>query len=293
MTSPSSQHIICAACGTAGQGRFCAECGATLSPTACAGCQAPLSPGARFCHRCGKTVGTTPPAAAPLASPPAVRGGISSSLPWAVAAIALLALLAMSAGKFFNASRGSSLDAPLNALPQAALGEASPLPDDAATGGMPGSRGPDISRMSPEERAERLFNRVMLLASAGRTDSVLFFAPMAIEAYRLLTPMTLDHRYDMGRIAEVAGAIPLAKAQADTILLENPNHLLGLILGARIASLSEDTAARRRYESRILAVEKTETVKKLPEYERHRDDITAAIGDAQRSLGSPTKNINP
>lgn len=192
----------------------------------------------------------------------------------------------MSAGEFFNASRGSSLDAPLDALPQAALGEVSPQPDDAATGAMPGTRGPDISRMSPEERAERLFNRVMLLANAGKSDSVLFFAPMAIEAYRLLSPMTLDHRYDMGRIAEVAGAIPLAKAQADTILLENPNHLLGLILGARIASLSEDTAARRRYESRILAVEKTEMEKKLPEYDRHRADIVNAVANARRSVGA-------
>ncbi|MDP9176116.1 MAG: hypothetical protein M3O61_00380 [Gemmatimonadota bacterium] len=231
-------------------------------------------------------MGTAIPSSVPLASPPAARGGIASSLPWAVAGIALLALLAMSAGKFFNASRGSSLDAPLNALPQAALGEASPLADDPTAGAMSGSRGPDISKMSPEERAERLFNRVMLLASAGKSDSVLFFAPMAIEAYRLITPMTLDHRYDMGRIAEVAGAIPLAKAQADTILLENPNHLLGLILGARIASLSDDTAARRGYESRILAVEKTEAVKKLPEYDRHRDDIVNAIANARRSVGT-------
>lgn len=193
----------------------------------------------------------------------------------------------MSAGKFFNASRGSSLDAPLNALPQAALGEQGSAPaDELAAGAMPGSRGPDISRMSPEERAERLFNRVMLLANQGKSDSVLFFAPMAIEAYRSLAPWTPDQRYDVGRIAEVAGALPLAKAQADTILLENPNHLLGLILGARIASLSGDAAARRSYETRFLNAEKTETVKKLPEYERHQDDIVNARANARRSVES-------
>lgn len=193
----------------------------------------------------------------------------------------------MSAGKFFNASRGSSLDAPLNALPQAALGEqGGALADELAAGATPGSRGPDISRMSPEERAERLFNRVMLLANQGKSDSVLFFAPMAIEAYRTLAPWTPDQRYDVGRIAEVAGALPLAKAQADTILLENPNHLLGLILGARIASLSGDAVARRRYETRFLDAEKTETVKKLPEYERHQDDIVNALANARRSVGS-------
>jgi hypothetical protein len=192
----------------------------------------------------------------------------------------------MSAGKFFNVSRGSSLDAPQNALPQAALGEQGSAPtDETAAGPMAGTRGPDISRMSPEERADRLFNRVMLLASQGKSDSVLFFAPMAIEAYRLLTPMTPDQRYDMGRIAEVAGALPLAKAQADTILLEKPNHLLGLILGARIASLSGDAEARRRYETRFLDVEKSELAKKLPEYSRHQDDIVNALVNARRSLG--------
>jgi hypothetical protein len=286
MTSAPPPRLVCPACGTPGAGRFCAECGATLSSTTCAACQAPLSSGARFCHRCGKPAGATLSTPSPAASVAPVRGGVSSSLPWAVAAIALLALLAMSAGKFFNVSRGSSLDAPQNALPQAALDEQGSAPtDETAAGPMAGTRGPDISRMSPEERADRLFNRVMLLASQGKSDSVLFFAPMAIEAYRLLTPMTPDQRYDMGRIAEVAGALPLAKAQADTILLEKPNHLLGLILGARIASLSGDAAAQRRYETRFLDVEKGELAKKLPEYSRHQDDIVNALVNARRSLG--------
>ncbi len=182
-------------------------------------------------------------------------------------------------------SRGSSLDASQNALPQAALGEAGPLADPNSAGAMSGGRAPDISRMSPEERADRLFNRVMLLESQGKSDSVLFFAPMAIEAYRLLAPLTLDQRYDMGRIAEVAGALPLASAQADTILLENPSHLLGLVLGIRIATLSKDAAARRRYETKLLDIEKSEVAKKLPEYSRHQDDIVNALVNARRSLG--------
>ena len=204
-----------------------------------------------------------------------------------MAAIALLALLAMSAGKFFNASRGSSLDAPQNALPQAGLDDRGVAPggEDAASGAAPGIRGPDISALSPEERADRLFNRVMLLNSQGKSDSVLFFAPMAISAYQMLSPMTADQRYDMGRIAEVAGALPLAKAQADTILRATPNHLLGLILAARIASLSGDSTGRKRYETKFLAVEKIETARKLPEYERHQDDIAGALNDARRSVG--------
>lgn len=285
MTSPSSSQLVCSSCGAAGAGRFCAQCGATLSPSTCSACQAALSPGAHFCHRCGKPTGAAVSSLPAEALPASARAGKTSFLPWAVAAIALLSLLAMSAGKFFSMSRGSTLDASQNALPQAALGEAGPLADPNSGGAMSGGRAPDISGMSPEERADRLFNRVMLLESQGKSDSVLFFAPMAIEAYRLLAPLTLDQRYDMGRIAEVAGALPLASAQADTILLENPSHLLGLVLGIRIATLSKDAAARQRYETKLLDVEKSEVAKKLPEYSRHQDDIVNALVNARRSLG--------
>lgn len=287
MTSPTSPETVCSVCRTPGSGRFCANCGATLETTTCAGCGATLSPGASFCHRCGKAAGAAVPVPVSTASEPSHRG-VASSLPWAVAAIALLVVLAMSAGKFFNASRGSSLDAPQNALPQAGLDDrAAPSDgDQAPVGDMPGIRGPDISKLSPQERAERLFNRVMLLNSQGKTDSVFFFAPMAISAYQMLSTMNSDQRYDLGRIAEVAGALPLAKAQADTILLDNPNHLLGLILGARIATLAGDTAARKQFETRLLAVEKAEIAKKLPEYDVHQDDVTNALANARRSRGS-------
>jgi len=283
MASPLIPKAICAACGTEGSGRFCANCGATLSAGTCAGCETPLSPGAHFCHRCGKPVGVviSPPVATQLE--PKRAAGLSSSLPWAVAAVALLALLAMSAGKFFNASRGSSLDAPQNALPQAGLddrGQAGSDNSDLGTGGM---RGPDISALSPQERADRLFNRVMVLNTEGKNDSVMFFAPMAISAYEMLSPLNADQRYDMGRIAEVAGALPLAKAQADTILQSNPNHLLGLILASQVATLLGDAPAGKKYHTRFVAAEKAERARNLPEYERHQNDIDAALAAAPGS----------
>ena len=225
MASPNSPETVCPACGTTGSGRFCANCGATLEKTTCAGCGSVLSPGANFCHRCGKSAGAAIHQPMSPALEPTVHGA-SSTLPWAVAAIALLALLAMAAGKFFNASRGSGLDAPQNALPQAGLGE-SATPSDreqAPAGQMPGVRGPDISNMSPQERAERLFNRVMLLNSQGKADSVLFFAPMAISAYQMLAPMSSDQRYDLGRIAEVAGALPLVRRRGTKDRLPRSFH---------------------------------------------------------------------
>jgi hypothetical protein len=146
-------------------------------------------------------------------------------------------------------------------------------------------RAPDISSMSPQERADRLYNRVMTLATEGKVDSVQFFAPMALIAYRDLAPFNADERYDMGRIGEVAGALPFAKAQADSILLANPNHLLGLILEARLATIAGDTTQLHIYERRLLAAEKAELAAKRDEYSRHQDDISSAMRQARKSLG--------
>lgn len=188
----------------------------------------------------------------------------------------------MAAGRGFNATRGSTLDGSANALPQAGLDNR-----DVAPGGQSAAvRAPDISNLSPEERADRLYNRVMLLASQGKIDSVQFFAPMALTAYQLLAPLNPDQRYDMGRIAEVVGAIPVAQAQADTILRENPNHLLGLTLEARLATLAEDTTRLHEFERRLIAAEKIEAPKKREEYVRHQDDIANALQQARKSLSA-------
>jgi Double zinc ribbon len=273
MTTPDSP-TSCPSCGAAANGRYCANCGSPLAGAACASCSAELSPGAKFCHRCGAAVG----AAAP------VRESRTNSLPWIVAALAFLALFAMAAGRGFNARRSNTVDGSANALPQAGLDDRGVASDDQSAG----VRAPDISSLSPQERADRLYNRVMMLATQGKTDSVLFFAPMALAAYQMLSPLNVDQRYDMGRIGEVAGALPLAKAQADSILRDNPNHLLGLILEARLAILAGDSTGLHAYERRLIAAEKSEISKKREEYLRHQDDIANALQQARKSLaGKP------
>lgn len=281
MTSTPTELTKCPVCDEPATGRFCANCGATLTKLSCAECGASLSAGALFCHRCGKRVGRGSEVAAPaeqlVEGPKKERQ--SSLIPWAIAAVALLAALATLAGRGFNTSRGSTLDAPQNALPQAGL-------DDRGAGPVAGAiRGPDISSLSPQERAERLYTRVMVLNGEGKADSVQFFAPMALTAYQMLEPLTADHRYDMGRVAEVAGQIDIARAQADTILKTSPSHLLGLILASRAADLLSQTAQKAEFDRRLLAAEKSELAMKKPEYERHEDDIKRAM-TAARTNGS-------
>src|SRR6184192_1194144 len=262
MPSPNShdQATTCPTCGATATGRYCSSCGAPLGSASCSGCAAELTPGAKFCHRCGTAVGSTPTVA---------RETKTNALPWIVAALAFLALFAMAAGRGFNARPSSTVDGSQNALPQTGLDDRSTAADEDGAG----VRAPDISNLSPQERADRLYNRVMLLASEGKIDSVQFFAPMALTAYQMLSPLNADQRYDMGRIAEVAGALPLAKVQADSILQSNPNHLLGLILASRIATMSGDASAGKKYQARFVAAEKSERVRNLPEYDRHKNDI--------------------
>ncbi len=274
MNEQEKPEAVCRVCSTPGSGRFCASCGASLESAACAGCGGRLEAGARFCHGCGRPVGGRD-------SEAAAEGRLDkpSPLPWIIAGIAIIALVAYFAGGAYGSRAGSGSSASRTAL------DGSGMP-----GSPPGAavRGPDISQLTPQESADRLYNRVMLLAGQGKADSVLFFAPMAISAYEMMSPLNVDQRYDIGHIAEVAGALQMAKAQSDTILAGNPTHLLGLILGARAASLDKNETARRAFDARILSVYDAEMAKRLPEYERHADEIERAVSEARRPVGGTT-----
>jgi hypothetical protein len=267
-----AEPVTCRGCGAPADGRFCSACGASLAGSACSACGAALSAGAKFCHSCGHAVGGAAPS-------PVARRDVA--LPWAFAAIALVALVAVFAAQRIGTSRGAGLDAPLNALPQASLGE------------MPGvARGADLSGMTGREQASRLFDRVMALAeerasdslafaASGKEDSLQFFAQMAVQAHLMLEPRDADVRYDLGRIAEVAGAPQLARAQADSILANQPTHLLGLVLAASSARTLGDSAAAAAFDRRLMAAAPTEETRALPEYSAHRTDIIAAVENAR------------
>jgi hypothetical protein len=162
-----------------------------------------------------------------------------------------------------------------------AVKDAVPPPPAAAPGAPAAMGAPDISSMSPTERADRLFNRVMEYSSAGKSDSAVFFAPMAMAAFEALAPLNAHARYDLGLVALVAGDNAKAGAQADSILAERPTHLLGLSLAARAADARGDGAAARAARQKMLAAEQAEKAAALPEYTDHAADLTAAIEGAR------------
>jgi hypothetical protein len=161
-------------------------------------------------------------------------------------------------------------------------GQTAPAP---MAGAAPSPGGPaaiDVSSMSPQERASRLFDRIMRLSEEGKQDSVALFSSMAIPVYESLGPLDLDSRYDLGRIAQVSGQLDLAQAQADTILQQSPNHLLGLILALAVADARGNSSERSALQRRLLDAEASQLARGLDEYVRHKMDIDAALAAARR-----------
>jgi hypothetical protein len=137
--------------------------------------------------------------------------------------------------------------------------------------------------MSPEERASRLFNRVMSYAEQGKIDSARFFAPMAIQSYEMLGPLDAHIRYDIGEVSVATGDVTRAKAEADTILAKQPTHLLGLVLAIRAAELAKDQTGATTFRRRLVAAAKPERAKGLKEYDEHARDIDEALKKAGAS----------
>ena len=221
----------------------------------CSACGTRLDEGARFCHQCGVPVAGGGRGAA------SARSGVPRLVAWSVPAIAIAVLVVVVLVQSGSGGAGGGAPAVANAA-------GTPLGT---------SRAPDISTLTPEERADRLFNRVMRLVSEGHTDSAAFFVPMALGAFEALTPLNAHRRYDIGLIALVTKDLALAKGQADTILAERPTHLLGLALAARVAEAKGDAAGVAAFRRRLVAAEPAERRSGLPEYTDHDADIRAAL----------------
>ncbi len=147
-------------------------------------------------------------------------------------------------------------------------------------------RAPDISQMSPEERANRLFNRVMILAEAGKNDSVRFFLPMALGAYSQLPTLDADARYHVGLLQLAGGDPSAALAQADTIQRAIPTHLFIYVLRAHAYGERGDARREARAYADFLRNEPAEMAKNRPEYADHADALTNFKAEASRVAGA-------
>jgi hypothetical protein len=227
----------------------------------CHACGTALTATARFCHKCGAQVVGTQAAA--------WRAG----LPWGVAGLALGVLVTVLA------------------LRVGGSGERGAAPDGAPEGTAPRSLlpAPDISQLSPEERATRLYNRVMTLHTQGKADSAEFFLPMALQAYAMLPAVDVDGRYHIGVLDLTGGDAAAALAQADSIRRDVPTHLFGFMLRARALDLRRDAAGARRAYSDFLKNEAAERARQRPEYGEHTQNLDAFHEQATQATGGNAK----
>ena len=148
---------------------------------------------------------------------------------------------------------------------------------------------PDISRMSPEERATRLYNRVMSLHAAGKPDSAEFFLPMALQAYAMLPTLDVDARYHVGVLELTGGDAAAALAQADSIRQVAATHLFGFMLRARALAAQKDSRGALQAYRDYLKPEAAERARQLPEYADHAQNLDAFHTQALEATGaSPT-----
>lgn len=254
MPTVSSSTSRCASCGAQASGRFCSSCGATLGAVGtCASCRQPLPAGARFCRQCGTPAGAGSPAD-------------GNRLPWLVAGAAALALLG-GLVVFLARKEPSSPPPQVGVTPPAAAG----------AGAMPSAA--DLAAMSPKERFDRLYNRVMRAAESGDQGTVDQFAPMASMAYAQLDSVDADARYHMAMLLLHTGKAAEAKAVVDTLVRQHPGHLFGYMLSGSIARIGKDDKALAAARKGFLEHYDAEMQKSRPEYGEHQravEDFKAA-----------------
>jgi hypothetical protein len=144
---------------------------------------------------------------------------------------------------------------------------------------------PDISNMSPRERFNSLYNRIMRAAQAGDESTVTRFTPMALMAYGQLDTVDADARYHAALLKVHTGEVDAARALADTILAKDPDHLFGFIVQGTVARFRKDQKALTRAYAGFLKRYDRETKLARPEYSEHQtslDDFRKAALEARR-----------
>jgi len=149
-------------------------------------------------------------------------------------------------------------------------GSGAAAPFAGTSGGSP----PDISNMSPRERFDRLYNRIMTAAENGDQATVTNFSPMALSAYGMLDTIDADARFHAALIRLHTGDIDGATALGDTILAANPGHLLGYVVLGTVARFRKDDAALNRAYTGFLTHYDAEMKAGRSEYTDHARSLT-------------------
>ncbi|HWP37244.1 MAG TPA: hypothetical protein VNL18_06775 [Gemmatimonadales bacterium] len=160
-------------------------------------------------------------------------------------------------------------------------------PSAADAAAPPGAGGPtDLSSLTPRERADRLFDRVMRATAGGDTSQAKFFVPMAIQAYGMIGALDADARYHVGLLEAESGNLTATLAQADTLERENPGHLFAMLLRGEAAERGGDARALARWHRRFLDAYEAQMQTGRQEYQAHREALNIFRDAALTSSGT-------
>ena len=227
-----------------------------MIPTTCPACGAPAV--GLFCSRCGKQLG-----AGNLVTRERRAWRFAAAF---AAGILLVLILVVRREKVAASTRAP---------------EATPAAS-AASNATP----PDLSAMTPRERFDRLYRRVMGAAESGDTTTVARFAPMVFAAYSQLDSVDADARYHAAVLQlHVAGDSSAALRLADSILATSPHHLFGFLIRGTEAQLAGDQRSLRRAQTDFLAAWDAEQKAARPEYRDHQVMLQQFHDAAQGALG--------
>jgi hypothetical protein len=198
---------------------------------------------------------------------------------WLVAGGLCVALLALIIFKVIRDARPAAAPEMANA---GATSAQEPV-GGAGVGGPSGGPAPDISQMTPRERFDRLFNRVMQAAERGDTAQIVRFTPMALGAYAQLDSIDADARYHAAVLRMQTGDLAGALALADTILAKSPGHLFGYVIRGTVARFQNDTTRRLQAERDFRAHYAAESASGRIEYQEHQPVIEEFKQEADKA----------
>ena len=245
----------CSSCSKPASGNFCQHCGASMAPGFCTQCGQGLSGTSGVCSKCGAQQGR-------VSGGGVATGGGSSQTNWVVPAGILVVAVAISLFFLMRINNGgSTVGLPPQGVNTAAL--------------------PDLSQMTPRERFDRLYNRVMQAAETGDAATMQQFSPMALAAFGMLDEVDADARYHAALLKLHTGDVSGSAALADEIEMETPNHLFGFIIRGTLAKWQNDTAALAQVYQEFLEVYDEEIAAERPEYGHHQQSIEGFLQDAR------------